>query len=112
MEQLRQLRKMGSLKSILGMMPGMNAKALKNVNIDESQLVRTEAIICSMTLEERRRPEVLNGSRRKRIARGSGTDVSDVNRLLKQYRDMKKMMKVLSKAGSLERLGKNLIPGM
>jgi signal recognition particle subunit SRP54 len=112
LEQLRQLRKMGSLKSILGMMPGMNAKALKNAQVDEKALVRTEAIICSMTLQERRRPELLNGSRRKRIARGSGVDVADVNRLLKQYRDMKKMMKMLSKAGNMERLGRNLFPGM
>ena len=112
LEQLRQLRKMGSLKSILGMMPGVNAKALKQMNVDEKQLSRTEAIICSMTRQERQRPEILNGSRRKRIARGSGTQVSDVNRLLKQYRDMKKMMKILSKAGNMERLGRNLFPGM
>ena len=112
LEQLRQLRKMGSLKSLLGMMPGMNAKALKGAQVDEKALVRTEAIICSMTRQERARPDILNGSRRKRIARGSGVDVSDVNRLLKQYRDMKKMMKVLSKTQNLERLGKGLFPGM
>jgi signal recognition particle subunit SRP54 len=112
LEQLRQLRKLGSLKSVLGMMPGMNAKALKNAQVDEGALVRTEAIICSMTKQERSRPEILNGSRRKRIAKGSGVDVSDVNRLLKQYRDMKKMMKVLSKTQNLERLGKGLFPGM
>jgi signal recognition particle subunit SRP54 len=112
LEQLRQLRKLGSLKSVLGMMPGMNAKALKNAQVDEKALVRTEAIICSMTKQERARPDILNGSRRKRIAKGSGVDVSDVNRLLKQYRDMKKMMKVLSKAPNLDRLGKGMFPGM
>ena len=112
LEQLRQLRKMGSLKSVLGMMPGMNAKALKNAQVDEKALVRTEAIICSMTKQERARPDILNGSRRKRIAKGSGVDVSDVNRLLKQYRDMKKMMKMLSKAPNLDRLGKGMFPGM
>jgi signal recognition particle subunit SRP54 len=112
LDQLRQLRKLGSLKSVLGMMPGMNAKALKNAQVDENALVRTEAIICSMTKQERARPEILNGSRRKRIARGSGVDVADVNRLLKQYRDMKKMMKLLSKAPNLDRLGKGLFPGM
>ena len=112
LEQLRQLRKMGSLKSILGMMPGMYAKAMKDVNVDETALMRTEAILCSMTRQERSKPDILNGSRRKRIAKGSGVDVSDVNRLLKQYRDMKKMMKLLQKAGNLERLGKNMLPGM
>ncbi len=112
LDQLRQLKKLGSLKSVLGMMPGMNAKALKGAKVDENALVRTEAIICSMTKQERARPEILNGSRRKRIARGSGVDVSDVNRLLKQYRDMKKMMKLLSKAPNLDRLGKGIIPGM
>ena len=112
LDQLRQLRKLGSLKGVLGMMPGMNAKALKNAQVDEKALVRTEAIICSMTKQERARPEILNGSRRKRIARGSGVDVADVNRLLKQYRDMQKMMKILSKAPNLDRLGKGMFPGM
>ncbi len=112
LDQLRQLRKMGSLKSVLGMMPGMNAKALKNAKVDEKALVRTEAMICSMTKKERMSPQIINGSRRKRIARGSGLQVSDVNRLLKQHRDMKKMMKMLSKAGNLERMGRNLFPGM
>ena len=112
LDQLRQLKKLGSLKSVLGMMPGMNAKALKGAQVDEKALVRTEAIICSMTKRERARPDILNGSRRKRIARGSGVEVSDVNRLLKQYRDMKKMMKLLSKAPNLDRLGKGMFPGM
>jgi signal recognition particle subunit SRP54 len=112
LDQLRQLKKLGSLKSVLGMMPGMNAKALKGAKVDEKALVRTEAIICSMTKRERARPDILNGSRRKRIARGSGVDVSDVNRLLKQYRDMKKMIKLLSKAPNLDRLGKGMFPGM
>jgi hypothetical protein len=84
----------------------------KSAKVDEKALVRTEAIICSMTKRERARPEILNGSRRKRIARGSGVEVSDVNRLLKQYRDMKKMMKLLSKAPNLDRLGKGMFPGM
>ena len=112
LDQLRQIKKMGSLKSILGMMPGMNAKAIKQANVDESALARTEAIICSMTKKERARPDVINGSRRKRIARGSGVQVSDVNKLLKQYRDMKKMMKFMQKAGNLEKLGKQMLGGM
>ncbi len=112
LDQLRQVKKMGSLKSIMGMLPGMNPKMLKQVNVDDKQLSRTEAIICSMTPHERRRPEILNGRRRKRIANGSGTHVADVNRLLKQYKDMKKMMKTLSKPGALDRFGKGLFPGM
>jgi signal recognition particle subunit SRP54 len=112
LDQLRQVRRMGPLKQVLGLLPGMNAKALKDVKVDERQLARTEAIISSMTLEERRRPEILNGSRRKRIARGSGMQVADVNRLLKQYRDMKKMMKVLAKPGSIDRLGRGMFPGV
>jgi len=110
LDQLQQIKKMGSLKSIMGMLPGMNNKALKSAKVDDRQLVKTEAIIHSMTPQERRNPQLLNGSRRKRIARGSGTTVADVNRLLKQFRDMKKMMRTLSKPGAMDRLGKNLFP--
>ena len=110
LDQLRQVKKMGPLKQVLGLMPGMNAKMLKEAKVDEKQMARTEAIISSMTLKERRRPEIINGSRRKRIAKGSGTQVVDVNRLLKQFRDMKKMMKVLAKPGSIDRLGKGMFP--
>jgi signal recognition particle subunit SRP54 len=109
LDQLQQIKKMGSLKSILGLMPGMNAKLLKSAKVDERQLLRTEAIIRSMTPRERRQPNLLNGSRRKRIARGSGSTLTDVNRLLKQYRDMKKMMKTLSKPGAMDRLSKQLM---
>jgi signal recognition particle subunit SRP54 len=112
LEQLRQVKKMGPLKQVLGLMPGVNAKMLKEAKVDEKQMSRTEAIISSMTLQERRRPEIINGSRRKRIAKGSGMQVADVNRLLKQFRDMKKMMKVLAKPGSLDRLGKGSFPGI
>jgi len=111
LEQLQQLKKMGSLKSILGMMPGMNAKALKQAKVDENALVRTEAMICSMTKKERSKPDLINGSRRKRIARGSGMQVQDVNKLLKQYRDMKKMMRMMQKAGGIEKLGKQMMGG-
>lgn len=110
LDQLRQIKKMGSLKSILGMMPGMNQKMLKSAKVDGKQLGRTEAIISSMTLRERRQPQVLNGSRRKRIAKGSGTTLTDVNRLLKQYRDMKKLMKTLSKPGAMDRFSKAMMP--
>ena len=99
LEQMRQLKKMGNLDQILGMLPGANAGALKNAQIDEKQMDKTEAIILSMTKKERLHPEIINGSRRKRIALGSGTSVEDVNRLLKQFEHMKKMMKQFSNMG-------------
>ena len=93
-DQLRTIRKMGPLESILGMLPGMgNLKQLADQKPDEKQLNRVEAIINSMTPDERRQHDVINGSRRKRIARGSGTTVEEVNRLLKQFVQMKKMLK-------------------
>lgn len=96
LEQLKQIRGMGPLDSLIGMIPGMNQAALKGATIDEKALDRTEAIILSMTPRERTKPDVINGSRRKRIAAGSGTTVEEVNRLLKQYEQMNKMMKQLT----------------
>ncbi|MDL1956190.1 MAG: signal recognition particle protein [Candidatus Desulfofervidus auxilii] len=99
-EQLQRIRKMGSLEQILSMLPGFNQlKQLKNLQIDEKELIKIEAIINSMTKEERLHPEIINGSRRRRIARGSGTTVQDVNRLLKQYAQTKKMIKTFTKMG-------------
>ena len=99
-DQLRRIRKMGSLEQILSMLPGFGQlKQLKNIQIDEKQLIRIEAIINSMTKEERLRPEIINGSRRRRIAKGSGTTVQEVNRLLKEYAQMKKMIKRFTKMG-------------
>lgn len=95
-EQLQELKKMGSLQSMIEMIPGLN-KAIPKQDIDESNLKVIEAIINSMTLQERRFPEVINGSRRSRIAKGSGTKVQDVNMLLKQFMEMKKMMKSVTK---------------
>ena len=97
--QMRQLKKMGNLEQIIGMIPGANMGALKNAQLDEGQMQRTEAIILSMTKKERLHPEIINGSRRKRIAAGSGTSVEDINKLLKQFEQMKKMMKQLSGMG-------------
>ena len=111
--QLRQLKKMGNLNQILGMLPGVKPGALENMNVDERQLGRIEAIVLSMTPEERLRPsEVLNGSRRRRIAAGSGTSVEEVNKLLKQFEQMKKMMKQFSSPGKMKGLfgGKMKIP--
>lgn len=94
LEQMEQVRQMGPLEDLLGMIPGMNKmKGMKDLQVDEKALARVEAIVKSMTTEEKRNPEIINASRRKRIANGSGTSVQDVNRLLKQFRDMKKMMK-------------------
>ena len=94
--QMRQLKKMGNLDQIIGMLPGANMGALKNAQLDEGQMKRTEAMILSMTKKERLHPEIINGSRRKRIAAGSGTTVEDLNKLLKQFDQMKKMMKQLT----------------
>ena len=92
LQQIRQIKKMGNLKELASMIPGVG-KALKDVDIDDSAFKSIEAIIGSMTAEEREKPEIINGSRRKRIARGSGTDIQEVNRLLKQFDGARKMMK-------------------
>ncbi|MFO0752840.1 MAG: signal recognition particle protein [Thermodesulfovibrionales bacterium] len=92
-DQLKKIRNMGPIENLLSMIPGMG-KALKEVKVDEKEFVRIEAIINSMTPEERRNHQIINGSRRKRIAMGSGTTAADVNRLIKQYLEMKKMMKM------------------
>ncbi len=97
LSQLQQIKNMGPLEEILGMMPGLGGnKKLKGLQVDEKELVFTEAIIQSMTKKERTNPSIINGSRRKRIAAGSGTSVQRVNQLLKQYDEMKKMMKKFS----------------
>jgi signal recognition particle subunit SRP54 len=97
LEQLGQVRKLGPLDEILKMLPGANKiKGLNNIQIDEKQISRVEAIIRSMTKEEKMHPEIINGSRKKRIAKGSGTSVQEVNRLLKQFDEMKKMMKMMT----------------
>ena len=110
MDQLQQIRNMGPLEEILAMMPGVNNKMLKNINVDEKDIKRIEAIIQSMTLEERERPEIINSSRKERIAQGSGTSVVEVNRLLKQFKDMKKMMKQLNNLGKKGKKGRMNVP--
>lgn len=95
LEQIRMLRRMGSLRELLGMIPGMD-KALRNADIDDRMLKRIEAIILSMTPEERRNPRILNGSRRLRIAKGSGTTIQEVNRLIKQFEEMQKLMRAVA----------------
>src|SRR5438128_6915970 len=106
-DQLKTIRKMGPLEQIMGMLPGMgNIKALADQKPDEKQISRIEAIISSMTPEERRKQHIINGSRRKRIARGSGTSVEEVNRLLKQFGQMQKMLKSLGGMAGLSGGGK------
>lgn len=96
--QLQQMKKMGPLDQILGMLPNMGGK-IKNLQVDESAMTKTEAIINSMTIQERRKPNIINGSRRKRIAIGSGTSVQDINQLLRQFQSMQKMMKQMKNMG-------------
>ena len=103
LEQFRQIKKMGSLKSILSMVPGME-KQLRNVDIDDRQMLRIEAVITSMTKKERAKPDIINASRRKRIAAGAGVKVEDVNRLMKQYEQMKKMFKQMNQKGGKRKM--------
>jgi signal recognition particle subunit SRP54 len=98
-EQIGQIKKMGSMKELMGMIPGMD-KALRGVDISDDVFKQTEAIIGSMTPAEREHPEIINPSRKARIAAGSGTTLQDVNRLLKQFDDMRKVMKMAAGAGN------------
>jgi signal recognition particle subunit SRP54 len=98
LSQLQQVRKMGNLKDLVSMIPGIG-KAMKGVDVDENSFRPIEAIIKSMTSEERENPDILNGNRRKRIADGSGTSIQEVNNLLKQFGEMRKMMKTMNKVG-------------
>ncbi len=100
-EQIQMIRNLGPLENILKMIPGVGAK-LKGLKVDEKQFVKIEAIINSMTPEERANPHIINGSRKRRIAKGSGTTIMDVNKLLKQYKEMKKMMKKMKKSGKMK----------
>ena len=110
MNQIQQIKKLGNMKDLVGMIPGMG-KALKNVDIDDDAFKHIEAMINSMTLDERQNPDIINGSRRKRIANGSGRTVQDVNALLKQFTDMRKMMKMMQSGGG-KRGMMNMMRGM
>ncbi len=105
--QFQQIKKMGSIKSLLSMIPGMESK-LKDVDIDDRQMLRVEAIIQSMTPKERSKPDILNGSRKRRIAAGCGLTVEEVNRLIKQYEQMKKMFKQLNGKGNKRNMLRNM----
>jgi signal recognition particle subunit SRP54 len=95
LQQIQQIQKMGNLKELASMIPGVG-KAIKDIDIDDNAFKGIEAIIQSMTEEERQHPDIINGSRRKRIARGSGTDIQEVNRLIKQFEEARKMMKAVT----------------
>ena len=110
LDQFQQMRSMGSLESLLGMMPGIKPGALKDAKIDEKAMGRVEAIIKSMTMAERTKPDIINASRKKRIAAGSGTSVEEVNRLLKQFDQVQKLVKQFSNPGKKGRFGKMKIP--
>ncbi|HTK80662.1 MAG TPA: signal recognition particle protein [Bacteroidota bacterium] len=109
LDQLREIKKMGSMQQIMAMIPGMN-RLPANASIDDKALVRVEAIIQSMTTEERQKPNIINGTRRRRIAIGSGTSVQEVNKVLKQFGEMQKMVKKISRGGNMQRMlrGMNL----
>jgi signal recognition particle subunit SRP54 len=106
LNQIKQIKKMGNMKDLMGMIPGVG-KAIKNMDIDDDAFKGIEAIIHSMTIEEREDPKILNGSRRKRIAQGSGTEIQEVNQVIKQFDEIQKMMKMMS-GGK----GKNLMRAM
>ena len=109
-DQMVQIRKMGSISDLLKMIPGVgNSKQLKNLKVDDRELVRVEAMINSMTTQERNKHTIINGNRRKRIAKGSGTRVQDVNRLLKNYTQVMKMMKKFNKGG-MQSIGRGMLP--
>ncbi|MFW5754536.1 MAG: signal recognition particle protein [Marinilabiliaceae bacterium] len=108
--QIRQIKKMGNLKDLAGMIPGMG-KMLKNVDLDDDAFKDVEAIISSMTPEERQNPAVINGSRRKRIAAGSGTSIQEVNRLMKQFEDTRKAMRMMTKGKNMSKMMENLPMG-
>jgi signal recognition particle subunit SRP54 len=105
--QLQQIKKMGNIKDLMGMIPGVG-KALKDVDIDDNAFKSIEAIIQSMTPDEREHPEILTGNRRQRIAKGSGTTIQEVNRLIKQFEDTRKMMRMMSDKGQMAKMMRNM----
>ncbi len=109
LSQMKQIKSMGGLSSIISMLPGVGNKAFKNIDMDDSQIAKVEAIILSMTKKERKNPSILNASRKQRIANGSGTNINDVNKLIKQFLQTKKMMKKFS---GMSKKGRNPFSGM
>jgi len=110
LDQLQQLKKMGPMSQFIGMIPGLNNKMMKDVQLDDKQTKYVEAIIQSMTKQERSNPSIINASRRQRIAKGSGTSVQQVNQILKQFESIKKMMKTFSNPKSMKGMGGFKLP--
>ena len=111
LNQLAQMRNLGPLENILGMLPGVNSKMLKGLKIDENEIKKIEAMIYSMTKEERSKPDIIDNSRKERIARGSGQPISELNKLIKQFKESKKMMKKFSGMGNaMKKRGKFKMP--
>src|SRR5687768_12686845 len=108
---MKQMQKLGPLENILKMLPGVNASMLKQAKIDPKRMKHLEAIVLSMTPDERRKPELMNGSRRLRVAKGSGRPVTEVNKLLEQFREMQKMMKKMTGGGGGGGRGPGMPPG-
>jgi signal recognition particle subunit SRP54 len=106
-EQIQQIKKMGNIKDLVGMIPGAG-KAIKDADIDDDAFKSIEAMIMSMTPEEREEPSIINGSRRTRIAKGSGTTLQDVNKLLKQFEEMRKMMKMMNNPAAMASMMRNM----
>ena len=106
LSQLQQIKKMGNIKDLVGMIPGVG-KAMKDIDVDNDSFKGIEAIICSMTPKERSDPSLLSGNRRKRLAAGSGTNIQEVNKLVKQFEDMRKMMKMFS-GGNAQKMMRNM----
>src|SRR3954471_11944600 len=111
LNQLHQIKKMGNIKDLVGMIPGMG-KAIKDMDIDDNAFKGIEAIIFSMTPEERNKPEVINGSRRQRLAKGSGQGIQEVNKLLKQFEDTRKMMRMMNDKNAMSKMMRNMPKGM
>jgi signal recognition particle subunit SRP54 len=109
--QLHQIKKMGNIKDLVGMIPGVG-KAVKDMDIDDNAFKGIEAIIFSMTPKERSNPELINGSRRQRIAKGSGQGIQEVNKLLKQFEDTRKMMRMMNDKNAMTKLMRNMPKGM
>jgi signal recognition particle subunit SRP54 len=105
--QIQQIKKMGNLKDLMGMIPGVG-KMMKDIDIDDDAFKGVEAIIHSMTPQERAEPALLNGRRKERVAKGSGTSIQDVNKLMKQFDDMRKMMKLMGNKQNMEKLMQNM----
>ncbi|MGB0392219.1 MAG: signal recognition particle protein, partial [Salibacteraceae bacterium] len=113
LQQIQQIQKMGNVKDLMGMLPGMG-KAMKDVDIEDDAFKHIEAIIFSMTPKERKQPEIINGARKKRLAKGSGRSIQDVNALMKQFNDTKKMMKLMNNKSAMASMMKQFggMPGM